>query len=490
MSYYPEFSALLDEYLAAADRSGAWLAQRLGLNPATVTRWRNGDTRPTSPEMVTRLVDILGVREATAIQQFLQAAGYGYNGALANRQAIVAPAAPPSPPRPVTDWLLLPQPTSRTSAYWQQFPPCYRAQEMQTFAHWITACVSGAVIGLPGMGKSNLLNFLCQRPDALRRYLPDERAAVVLIPVDLNNLLELTLSALYRLFVRAFYERRDHFDPILQPMITEAYQTVSTNRDAFVVQSSLRDLLFAFARSATRVVLVLDRFDVAYPTWTPEMADSLRSLRDAARDTLTYIVGGGCTLADLDNLALAPDLYRLLASHYCYVGPLAEADARAVITRRCVLPGRSATETEITHMLALTGGYPTLLKAVGQWWLTHGHAQPVEQWLPLLSAETTIQKRLAELWGALTLAEQQALWSIHKGTIGAEEGVLQSAQDRAVIMTLLDKGLCTWAAHHQNGKRERAAAHDQSQERERPAAWTNLRIFSLLFAHYIGEDSA
>lgn len=147
-------------------------------------------------------VDILGVREATAIQQFLQAAGYGYNGVLANRQAIVA-AAPPSPPRPVTDRLLLPQPTSRTSAYWQQFPPCYRAQEMQTFAHWITACVSGAVIGLPGMGKSNLLNFLCQRPDALRRYLPDERAAVVLIPVDLNNLLELTLSALYRLFVCA-----------------------------------------------------------------------------------------------------------------------------------------------------------------------------------------------------------------------------------------------------------------------------------------------
>ncbi|MFN8493008.1 MAG: hypothetical protein U0350_35725 [Caldilineaceae bacterium] len=465
MSYYPEFSALLDEYLAAADRSGAWLAQRLGLNPATVTRWRNGDTRPNSPEMVNRLVDVLGVREATALQHFLQAAGYGYGGAMPSGTHPVQPEAPPSPPRPVTDWLLLPQPADRAAAYWQQFPLCYRAQEMQTFAHWITACVSGAVLGLPGMGKSNLLNFLCQRPDALRRYLPTERLAVVLIPVDLSNLLETTLSALHRLFVRAFYERREHFAPILQPMITEAYQTVSANRDAFVSQSVLRDLLFAFTRCATRVVLVLDRFDGAYSAWTPEMGDTLRSLRDGARDTLTYIVGGGRALADLDKLTFSPDLYRLLATHYCYVGPLSAADARAVITCRLALHRVLATEEEIDHMLALTGGCPTLLKLVCHWWLMLAQKPPVDQWLPLLSAETTVQKCLADLWGALSLAEQQGLWSIYKATTSAAPVVTKFAQDAALIMTLLDKGLCV---------REGA----------------NLRIFSLLFAHYIGEDGA
>lgn len=272
-------------------------------------------------------------------------------------------------------------------------------------------------------------------------------------------------------------------------MITEAYQTVSTNRDAFVVQSSLRDS--AFARSATRWswcwIGLMSPIPPGRQRWPIACAAcAMRRVKHAHLYRGRWVHLGRsrqpCAGAGpLPALSLALLLCGATRRSRC---------AGAVITRRCVLPGRSATETEITHMLALTGGYPTLLKAVGQWWLTHGHAQPVEQWLPLLSAETTIQKRLAEASGVLTLAEQQALWSIHKGTIGAEEGVLQSAQDRAVIMTLLDKGLCTWAAHHQNGKRERAAAHDQSQERERPAAWTNLRIFSLLFAHYIGEDSA
>lgn len=77
MSYYPNFAELLDQYLSAQDRSGAWLAQRLGVNPATVTRWRNGDSRPNKPEVVIQVADLLGIHGEER-QQLLHAAGYGY----------------------------------------------------------------------------------------------------------------------------------------------------------------------------------------------------------------------------------------------------------------------------------------------------------------------------------------------------------------------------------------------------------------------------
>ncbi|MCE7981599.1 MAG: tetratricopeptide repeat protein [Caldilinea sp. CFX5] len=77
MSYYPDFAELLDQYLSAQERSGAWLAQRLGVNPATVTRWRNGDSRPNKPEIVIQVADLLGVHGEER-QRFLLAAGYGY----------------------------------------------------------------------------------------------------------------------------------------------------------------------------------------------------------------------------------------------------------------------------------------------------------------------------------------------------------------------------------------------------------------------------
>jgi hypothetical protein len=47
--------------------------------------------------------------------------------------------------------------------------------------------VSGAVVGLAGAGKSNLLGFLCGRPEVVRSYLAPP-ASVVLVPADLNNL--------------------------------------------------------------------------------------------------------------------------------------------------------------------------------------------------------------------------------------------------------------------------------------------------------------
>ncbi len=77
MSYNPDFAELLNQYLAARDRSGSWLAQRLGVNPATVSRWRNGDNRPNQPEVIVQIADILSVpREERPA--FLHAAGYGY----------------------------------------------------------------------------------------------------------------------------------------------------------------------------------------------------------------------------------------------------------------------------------------------------------------------------------------------------------------------------------------------------------------------------
>ncbi len=90
MSYYPDFAELLDQYLSTQDRSGAWLAQRLKVNPATVTRWRNGDTRPNKPEIVAQVADLLGIHGEER-QRFLFAAGYGYI-AVEPRAAVATPA--------------------------------------------------------------------------------------------------------------------------------------------------------------------------------------------------------------------------------------------------------------------------------------------------------------------------------------------------------------------------------------------------------------
>lgn len=76
MSYHPDFAEQINSALAHLDRSPSWLAQRLGVNPSTVSRWLNQDMRPGDPGTVVRIADILGL--SAQVQELLVAAGYGY----------------------------------------------------------------------------------------------------------------------------------------------------------------------------------------------------------------------------------------------------------------------------------------------------------------------------------------------------------------------------------------------------------------------------
>jgi len=72
---------------------------------------------------------------------------------------------------------------------WSDYEPTYRAAEMETLAGWMALGHSGSVVGPGGSGKSNVLNFLCHRPEVIKeRYLPTDEPAPAIVPVDLNSL--------------------------------------------------------------------------------------------------------------------------------------------------------------------------------------------------------------------------------------------------------------------------------------------------------------
>lgn len=80
-----EFVKILWRHLEKDDRSQSWLADRLEVNRATVSRWLNHETLPNSPEMVIRIADVLGIHNDAERTALLKAAGYAVyvNGAAA-----------------------------------------------------------------------------------------------------------------------------------------------------------------------------------------------------------------------------------------------------------------------------------------------------------------------------------------------------------------------------------------------------------------------
>lgn len=307
-------------------------------------------------------------------------------------------------------------PASRS---WSRYRLGYRAREMRVLAGWIWAGFSGSVVGSAGIGKSNLLGYLCHRPDALEQYLPTDSIARALISVDLNNLPADDTSTLYRVILRSFYESRGQFEAQLQEVIRSLYLENRAARDPFLPHSALRELILDLQERGIRVVLVLDRFDRFYQDVTPEMTNNLRGLRDSFKDTVCYIVGMRQEVSYLANPAALGELYELLDTYVCWVRPMDEADARQLIADETSDAREALDEADIRRILDLTGGHPALLKATCHWW-RNVHDRPEKGWSNLLLETPTIQHRLEKIWRSLTLAEQQVLGNVHKWQLKAE----------------------------------------------------------------------
>ena len=305
---------------------------------------------------------------------------------------------------------------------------------MAVLASWIQAGEGGSVIGLAGAGKSNLLGFLCNRPEVLRSYLPDGVPPIALVWVDLNSLPASggadVEASLYRVVLRALYEARAQLSSVehsLPESVRAVYRRVEDKIDIFLTQSALRETLFLFQDKGPRLVLVLDPFDTFCRTAPVHVLDSIRGLRDSFKDTLSCVVGLRKELALLRDPADMGELYEILDTHQCPVGAMEPEDARWVVRQVEETTGHSFGATQSGRLIELSGAYPSLLRAASLWLAGAPSPPPETDWAECLLAERSVRHRLEELWAGLSEEEQRALSEVQRLSSGG-----RSSHDRAV----------------------------------------------------------
>lgn len=198
--------------------------------------------------------------------------------------------------------------------------------------------------------------------------------------------------------------------------------------------------------------------------------------------SFSYVVGLRQEVAYLPDPASLGELTELLDNQVCWVGPMAEADARQLIAQE-IHTGSPPDEAVVARLLALTGGHPALLKAACRWWLARP-GEPPAGWAELLLADRRIRYRLDEIWADLTPEEHLTLAEVQRlqaqaagqaapkgdgsGPARRQQRVLDRAfaglerQHGQTLVRLAMKGLC----------------------RRQGAGWC---IFSELLAAYVAE---
>ena len=243
---------------------------------------------------------------------------------------------------------------------WKTYPSDYREKEVQHILSAVRAGECASVVGLSGAGKSNLMGFIANRPDAF----PHPNALV-----DCNRLRENTSEGLFQLIRRALGE-------------------VTPADDEF----NALDLLIEnrLAENNGKLALLLDRFEIlADPSTNSRqaIASNLRALRDAHKYQLTFVTA---TRRPLD-----PDseLAELFFGHTIWLGPLSESDTHWNVTRYAQRVSLDWDISIAAKMRELTWGYPSLLRAVSE-----AYAGGANLDLAELRDHPAILRRVKEFW--------------------------------------------------------------------------------------------
>lgn len=328
---------------------------------------------------------------------------------------------------------------------WEAYPINYRATEMAEVARWLRHNESGVVVGLPGIGKSNLLGFLCHQPQALAQHWGDWRGKFLVALVDLNNLPNYEFATVYRGILRSLYEERARWyaiDSHLPTLLEEQYRHVVDRTEPFAVQSALREVLLWLQRQDIHLTLIYDPFDRFIQHAPTHAQDSLRGLRDSFKSHLSYVVGLRQEITYDSNTEVVGELYELLDSHTLWIQPMEYEDARWVIKQVQAMVNLPFSEKWAAQLIGLTGGYPSLLKAASLWLSEQSTLPDPDAWGALLLTETSIQNRLWDIWYGLSDDEQSILSISHTyqnltNRAEADHKLHQLARDQAHILAAL-----------------------------------------------------
>jgi len=287
----------------------------------------------------------------------------------------------------------------------------YRAAEARQVMNWVMAGQCGCLIGLRGAGKSNFLRFLLHE-DTRQHYLGQSHADFAFVLLDLLSLTEYTPWAICELMLdRMLKQLRPQLEDKIAGALAAFQQEMIHSNNLLTAQRAIERCIEAVCQGPKqRIILLFDEFDGVFRTLHPSLFRYLRSLRDAHKGQLSYLIIAANDLASLrDDLTEVEHFYRLVSRNVCGLGPYSEADARQMIR---YLEAQRATELkagDTARLIEISGGHAGLLKAILSLLWETPESDSLAKVMPTLKNDPRIQAECRKVWESLPTDEQTAL---------------------------------------------------------------------------------
>jgi len=251
-------------------------------------------------------------------------------------------------------------------SFWSQYPANYRKEEIQHILSLLRRGECVSLIGMSGMGKSNLLGFLAYSTSLKVNQDP------ICVLVDCNRL--------PKLGTEEFFTLTSH-------ELQAAFNTLVIDKDE--AQRNSFDELNFYITSALKIskkplALLLDGFDDLARSLDQPFFNQLRSLRDTCKFRLSFLLATRQPLDTITGIEKIREFEDLLISNQVWLQPLSEEDARWTVNLMEDRLGQPFDEETTQRLLLLSGHHPGLLKILAASWASGDPTNP-SSWLKLNS---------------------------------------------------------------------------------------------------------
>ncbi|OGO17774.1 MAG: hypothetical protein A2Z14_06875 [Chloroflexi bacterium RBG_16_48_8] len=272
---------------------------------------------------------------------------------------------------------------------WSQYPSDYRKEEVQHLLNLLRTGECVSLIGLSGMGKSNLLGFLAYRASL------QERLGPTCILVDCNRLPK--------------FEAEDFFH-LASHQLQAAFNTSGIFEDE--TQGNPFDELNNNVTSTLKIskkplALLLDGFDDMARSVDRAFFNQLRSLRDTHKYRLSFLLATRQPLESITSADKIREFEDLLISNQVWIRPLSEEDALWTIKRIEERLSLTFDENSTQILLSLSGHHPGLLKVLAATWSSGDPTNPAS-WLK----QSAVSRECKLLWGDLPEASRNTIFDV------------------------------------------------------------------------------
>lgn len=286
------------------------------------------------------------------------------------------------------------------------YPPESRFEQIAHILTYIVEGNSAQVVGLPGSGKSKILELLAYNKKVRIHHLGEKQKQFHFVYTNIAQVrgkpllevtkflfLELVDSLEEREMMQAYSETKKIFNESL------GYQ------DELILFQGLKKAIdFLVGVEELTIVFLFDRFETYIPTVTTDFFNNLRSLRNRAKYHFSTVFSLNRPLEDVIEPLSMADFYEFIAGKIIYV-PLTDIPIQTHrINQFLHMSGKSIEKKDREELIKLTGGHGKLLKNCLEAFVSQDHIKLNESFL--LSAKPVLGA-LYEIWYYLSPSEQQ-----------------------------------------------------------------------------------